>query len=113
MLSSGWMRAGFCLFLIVSALLRASALMCTRCRYIRWSELLRLTFGLTVDKCPACGGRMKLRALVRAPEGIERFLRHENLWSPPPTPSPARAPPYDRSVTRLQPTRQQHLFPDA
>jgi hypothetical protein len=44
----------------------------TRCRYIRWSEFLRLTFGLTVDKCPACGGDMKLRALVRDPEGIER-----------------------------------------
>jgi hypothetical protein len=97
----------------------------SRCRYIRWATLLRLTFGLTVDKCPACRGDsprksvvggpgdMKLRALVRDPEGIERFLRHENLWSPPPTPSPARAPPYDRSVTRLQPTRQQELFPEA
>jgi len=84
-----------------------------RCRYIRWATLLRLTFGLTVDQCPGCGGQMKLRALVRDPEGIERFLRHENLWSPPPTPSPARAPPYDRSVTRLQPTRQQDLFPEA
>jgi hypothetical protein len=82
-----------------------------RCRYIRWATLLRLTFGLTVDQCPACGGQMKLRALVRDSESIERFLRHENLWSPPPTPSPARAPPYDRSVTRLQPTRQQDLFP--
>src|SRR5664279_4168954 len=46
-----------------------------RCRYIKWAELLRLTFGLTVDQCPACGGRMKLRALVRDPESIERFLR--------------------------------------
>jgi hypothetical protein len=84
----------------------------SRCRYIRWSELLRLTFGLTVDKCPACGGRMKLRALIRDPEGIERFLRHQNLWSPPPALAPARAPPYDHSVTRLQPTRQQDLFPE-
>jgi hypothetical protein len=24
---------------------------------------------------------MKMRALVRAPESIERFLRHEGLWS--------------------------------
>ncbi len=31
-----------------------------RCRYIRWATLLRLTFGVTVDKCPACGGGMKL-----------------------------------------------------
>jgi hypothetical protein len=84
----------------------------TRCRYIRWAELLRLTFGLTVDECPACGGRMKLRALVRDPESIERFLRHQGLWSPPQSLAPARAPPYDRSVTRLAPTRQQELFAD-
>jgi hypothetical protein len=82
----------------------------TRCRYIRWSELLRLTFGLTVDRCVACGGQMKLRALVRHPESIERFLRHQDLWSPPQGLAPARAPPYDRSVTRLAPTRQQELF---
>ena len=48
-------------------------------------QLLRLTFGLTVDECPACGGRMKLRALVSDPESIERFLRHQNLWLPPKT----------------------------
>jgi hypothetical protein len=47
---------------------------------------------------------MKLRALVRDPEGIERFLRHQSLWSPPAALAPARAPPYHRSVTRLQPT---------
>jgi hypothetical protein len=56
---------------------------------------------------------MKLRALIRDPEGIERFLRHQNLWSPPPALAPVRAPPYHRSVTRLQPTRQQDLFPEA
>ena len=48
---------------------------------------------------------MKLRALVRDPESIERFLRHQNLWSPPRNFSPARAPPYHRQVTRLAPTR--------
>jgi hypothetical protein len=84
-----------------------------RCRYIKWAELLRLTFGLTVDQCPACGGRMKLRALVRDPESIERFLRHQRMWSPPQGNAPQRAPPYGRTVTRLSPTRQQELFPDS
>ena len=83
-----------------------------RCRYIRFAELMRLTFGLQVDQCPACGGRMKLRALVRDPESIERFLRHQGLWSEPCAPAPARAPPYQRAVTRLVPTRQQELFAD-
>ena len=85
----------------------------TRCRYIKWAELIRLTFGLTVDQCPACGGRLKLRALVRDPENIERFLRHQDLWSPPPSLAPARAPPYRRLVTRLSPSSQQDLFPDS
>jgi len=77
----------------------------TRCRYIKWADLSRLTFGLNVDQCPACGGRMKLRALVQDPESIERFLRHQNLWSPPKGLSPAPAPPYHRQVTRLAPTQ--------
>jgi hypothetical protein len=46
---------------------------------------------------------MKLRALVRDPESIERFLRHENLWSPPPDtlagPGPALRPVRDPSAT--------------
>ena len=84
-----------------------------RCRYIRWAQLLRLTFGLTVDECPACGGQMELRALVRDPESIERFLRHQNLWSPSPDIAPARAPPYRCKVTRLSPRPQQDLFPES
>jgi hypothetical protein len=83
-----------------------------RCRYIKWAELLLLTFGLTVDQCPACGARMRLRALVRDPESIERFLRHQGMWSPPEENAAARAPPYHRAVTRLAPTRQQELFPE-
>jgi hypothetical protein len=70
---------------------------------------MRLTFGLTVDQCPSCGGRMKLRALVHDPDSIERFLRHEGLWAPPADPAAARARPYHRSVTRLHPSRQAEL----
>jgi len=84
-----------------------------RCRYIKWAELLRLTFGVNVEKCSQCGGRMELRALVRDPESIERFLRHQGLWSPPPSVSPARAPPYDRRVASLRASTQQELFPDS
>jgi hypothetical protein len=75
--------------------------------------LLRLTFGVNVQECPACGGRMELRALVRDPESIERFLRHQGLWSAPPSLSPARAPPYDRRVAGLRASTQQELFPDS
>jgi hypothetical protein len=55
---------------------------------------------------------MKLRALVHAPDSIERFLRHEGLWVPLPEPAAARAPPYHRSVTRLHPSGQAELSLD-
>ena len=84
-----------------------------RCRYIKWADLLRLTVGLILDQCPACAGRMKLRALVRDPESIERFLRHQGMWSPPIDLAPARAPPYHRAVTRLAHSPQIELFPEA
>jgi len=48
------------------------------------------SIGVTVGKLASrmatwrrTGGQMKLRALVRDPESIERFLRHQDLWSPP------------------------------
>ena len=81
-----------------------------RCRYWPWAELMRLTLGLPVDTCPHCGGRMKLRALVRDPESIERFLRHQNLWTEPLGLAQARPPPYFRSITRLRPSPQVELF---
>ena len=97
-----------------------------RCHYWPWAELMRLTLGLPVDTlgpsrpAPAprgyaapvahCGGRMKLRALVRDRESIERFLRHQNLWTEPLGLAEARPPPYFRSVTRLRPSPQVELF---
>jgi hypothetical protein len=87
---------------------------------------MRLTLGLPVDTlgparpAPAprgfaapvahCGGRMKLRALVRDRESIERFLRHQGLWTEPLGLAQARPPPYFRSITRLKPSRQADLF---
>ena len=58
---------------------------------------------------PHCGGRMKLRALVRDPESVERFLRHQNLWTEPLGLAEARPPPYFRSVTRLRASPQVEL----
>jgi hypothetical protein len=53
---------------------------------------------------------MKLRALVRDSESIERFLRHQNLWTEPLVLAEAWPPPYFRSVTRLKPTSEVKLF---
>jgi len=53
---------------------------------------------------------MKLRALVRDRQSIERFLRHQGLWTEPLGLAEARPPPYFRSITRLKPTPQAQLF---
>jgi len=68
-----------------------------RCRYRRWAELLRRTFGVDVEVCPDCGGRMKLLALVRDPEGIARFLAALGLPTTAPPLAPARGPPHWQS----------------
>jgi len=50
------------------------------------------------------------RALVCVRESIERFLRHQNLWTEPLGLAVARPPPYFRSATRLKPTSQVEQF---
>ncbi|MEO6602044.1 MAG: hypothetical protein ABIQ16_19345, partial [Polyangiaceae bacterium] len=63
-------------------------------RYRQWAELLKQTFGLDVEKCPSCGGRMRLLALVTEPSSVARFLRHQGEPTEVPPRAAARAPPY-------------------
>jgi len=77
-----------------------------------WSELMKRSFAIEVDKCPSCGGRMKLRALVTEPASVRRLLRHLGEPTGPPLLAPARDPPYYRSPvlrrrTRPSPHRRQ------
>jgi hypothetical protein len=64
-----------------------------RCGYIPWQRLMR-QLGIEVETCPRCGGKMKVIALVRDPEGIARYLRHLGLPTEEPTMAPARGPPF-------------------
>jgi Putative transposase len=66
-------------------------------RYRPWAELLRRTFGIDVETCPRCGGRLRLLALVTEPKNVARFLRHLGEPTDPPRRAPARAPPYWQS----------------
>jgi len=60
--------------------------------YIPWHELLRRTFGEEV-KCPNCGGRLRLIALVKKEETIRAVLTALHFPTGPPkeerAPSPA------------------------
>jgi hypothetical protein len=54
---------------------------------------MRRAFGFDVLACGACGGRLRLVALIEQPAVIARILRHLNLPTDVPGTSPARSPP--------------------
>ena len=68
-----------------------------RSRYRSWAELLKRTFAIDVEKCAACGGHMKLKALVTRPTSIERWLRELGEPTEATPLSPARDPPFFKS----------------
>ena len=59
-----------------------------------WADLMRRAFEVDVLKCPRCGGRLRLIALIEASVGCaRRILTHLRLPADVPRPVPARAPP--------------------
>jgi hypothetical protein len=58
---------------------------------------MKRSFAIDVEKCPRCGGRMKLRALITETSSIQRFLRSLGEPTEAPRPSPARDPPFYKS----------------
>ena len=80
-----------------------------RCAYIPWAILAKKTFKEDIDRCPKCGGKMKLKSLVREPDNIARFLRHLGEPTEPPplaVPSGPRAYPPCPCPTRLRRARR-------
>ena len=55
--------------------------------YIRWSELLRRSFGIDIFTCPHCNGRRRILAFLEDPVVIHKILAHLGL------PKEPRAPP--------------------
>ena len=54
-----------------------------------WARLLKRVFDLDVERC-ACGGQLKIIAVIEQPEVIERILTHIGLSAQPPPRAPAR-----------------------
>ena len=61
-----------------------------RPRRVEWAELLRRVFAVDVLQCPRCGARMRLLAVIHAPEATRAILECLDL--------PARAPPTSAPV---------------
>ena len=60
---------------------------------IPWARLLARVFGIEVETCSKCGGRMKIIAAIEDPKVIRKILEHMGLDTKPPPLKPARGPP--------------------
>jgi hypothetical protein len=54
-----------------------------------WARLLKRVYDIDIERC-ACGGKLKIIAVIEAPAVIERILTHLGLCARPPPRAPAR-----------------------
>jgi len=47
-------------------------------------------FDIDIERCPRCGGNLKIIAAIEEPAVIERILTHLGLCAQPPPRTPAR-----------------------
>ncbi len=63
-----------------------------------WARLLKRVFDIDIERC-ACGGKLKIIAVIEAPDVIARILTHLGLSARPPPRAPAwRAQNYGRLI---------------
>jgi hypothetical protein len=55
-----------------------------------WARLLKRVFDIDIERCPRCGGNLKIIAAIEEPAVIERILTHLGLCAQPPPRTPAR-----------------------
>jgi len=55
-----------------------------------WARLLKRVFDIDIERCPQCGGKLKIIAAIEEPAVIERILTHLGLSAQPPPRTPAR-----------------------
>ena len=53
-------------------------------RRMRWAQLLKRVFDIDIERCPHCGGQLKLIAAIEEPAAIARILTHLGLAAQPP-----------------------------
>jgi hypothetical protein len=55
-----------------------------------WARLLKRVFDIDIERCPQCGGKLKIIAAIEELAVIERILTHLGLAAQPPPRTPAR-----------------------
>ena len=64
---------------------------CSTSSRISWARLLKRVFDIDIERCPHCGGELKIIAAIEQPTVIAKILAHLGL--------PTRAPP--RSLAQV------------
>jgi hypothetical protein len=65
---------------------------------LNWARRLKRVFGIEIEQCVRCGGRLKVIASIEEPELIARILAHrreQGEEAAPTTSLGARAPPQE------------------
>ena len=44
-----------------------------------WAQRLKRVFGIEIDRCEKCGGKVKVIACIEDPEVIDKILKHLGL----------------------------------
>lgn len=70
-----------------------------------WARRLKRVFGIEIEDCGRCGGRLKVIASIEEPEVIAKILAHLEKAAPdqyqPELPLGARAPPVPLQASLL------------
>jgi len=70
-----------------------------------WSKRLKRVFGIDIEACARCGGKLKVIASIEEPAVIARILAHLEKRAPaqcqPELPLGARAPPMPTQASLL------------
>ena len=63
-----------------------------------WAQRLKRVFGIDIEVCSLCGGKVKVLAVIEDPQVIEKILKHLRLDPVPPQIWPARGPPQQEHI---------------
>ena len=61
-------------------------------RRISWAKLLKRVFGIDLETCSHCGGKMELVSAIMEAKAIEKILKHTGRPYKPPDIAPAQPP---------------------